>query len=76
MAARRTKKPCEYCEVDYVGYYSDMGEDLMLEVYPGKMIAAVAFFRNQNTEELEEAKADIPMNFCPNCGRDLRDIIF
>lgn len=64
------KKPCEYCSDELTTITSDLGEDLTVEVYPGKMIAAIAFFRNQS-EELEQATCSIPMNYCPNCGRRL-----
>lgn len=64
------KKPCEYCDEELTMIVSDLGEDLTVEVYPGKMIAAIAFFRNQS-EELEQATCSIPMNYCPNCGRRL-----
>lgn len=67
----RGKKGCEYCEEDFTYINSDMGEDLQLELYPGKIIGATAFFRNQITEEQEEARVLIPMNYCPNCGRRL-----
>ena len=63
--------PCEYCSDDFIRFDSDLGKNLTLEVYPGHMIAAIAFFINPYDEQTEQATADIPMNYCPNCGRKL-----
>ena len=64
------KKPCEFCENELLTISSDLGDDLTVEVYPGHMIAAIAFFRKEDGE-LEQATCSIPMDYCPNCGRKL-----
>ena len=64
------KKSCSYCEEEVTTIIADECEDLILEVYPGKLIGAIAYFRG-SYEELKEAHIDIPMNYCPNCGRKL-----
>ena len=70
---RRNKEPCEYCEQDWTTIPSIEEDDrLTLELYPGHIISASAILYNKGTEETFEACAEIPMNFCPACGRDLR----
>lgn len=64
------KKPCEYCDEELTMIVSDLGDDLTVEIYPGKMIAAIAFFKSESGE-LEQETCPIPMNYCPNCGRKL-----
>lgn len=63
--------PCEYCEEELTQIPSNLGDDLVMELYPGKLISATAFFINQSDEGMEEACVGIPMNYCPNCGRKL-----
>ncbi len=64
------KKPCEYCEEELIQVTSDLGDDLTVEIYPGKMIAAIAFFKTESGE-MEQATCSLPMAYCPNCGRKL-----
>ena len=64
------KKPCEFCEEELTTVQSDIGDDLTVEIYPGHMIAAIAFLRTASGE-LEQATVQIPMDYCPNCGRKL-----
>ena len=65
------KKLCEFCEPEFTKVESMDNNNLTMEVYPGKMISAVAFFFDPKTEETYEATVSIPMDFCPVCGRRL-----
>ena len=70
----RRKKPCEYCEDTWSTEYKDHrnGYCLWLEIYPyNNLIAAIAQANDEDGEMIEDA-VEIPMHFCPNCGRDLR----
>ena len=69
----RKRTPCEWCEGDFESEYKDHrnGYCLWLEVYPlNNLIAAIAQANDENGEMIEDY-IDIPMNYCPNCGRDL-----
>lgn len=70
----RRKKPCEWCEDDVYGDYIEHrnGYCLWYEVYPFNNLLAVIAQANDEDGELIEDSVQIPMNFCPNCGRDLR----
>ena len=68
------KRPCEYCEEEWASDYTEHrnGYCLWLEVYPhNNLMAAIAPANDENGEMIEDS-IDIPMNFCPNCGRNLR----
>ena len=70
----RRKKPCEWCEDTVTGDYIEHrnGYCLWYEVYPFNNLIAVIAQANDENGELIEDSVQIPMNFCPNCGRDLR----
>lgn len=64
------KKSCEYCTDELTQITADNTEDLIMEIYPGKAVVCFGFFKD-NTGETVEASVEIPMNYCPNCGRKL-----
>lgn len=73
--ARRVKVPCEYCEETWGSDYKihRNGYCLWVEFYPyNNIMAAIAQANDEDGEMIEDA-INIPMNFCPNCGRDLRE---
>ena len=70
---RKKAEPCEYCDGDMIQMHGEADDDrLVLELYPGNMVAASAILYNPSDEETFEDSVSIPMNFCPVCGRDLR----
>ena len=73
MARRR--KPCEWCEenitTDYVTHRN--GYCLWAEIYPFNNVITPIAQANDEDGEMIEDYIEIPMNFCPNCGRDLRN---
>lgn len=69
----RKRTPCDFCSGEYWpdGIDRRNGYYLWMEVYPfNNLIAVIAQANDENGEMIEEA-IQIPMNFCPNCGRDL-----
>ena len=69
--ARAKKESCEFCECGFDGFLrisSEVGDDLILELYPGHLISASAILRSESGET-EVADVEIPMNYCPVCGR-------
>lgn len=69
----RKRTPCDFCSGEYWpdGIDRRNGFYLWMEVYPfNNLIAVIAQANDENGEMIEEA-IQIPMNFCPNCGRDL-----
>lgn len=70
----RRKKPCEWCEEDVYGDYIEHrgGYCLWYEVYPFNNLIAVICQATDDDGEFIEDSVQLPMNFCPNCGRDLR----
>lgn len=71
MARKRT--PCEFCGDER--WWSSQGEtqhELYIEAYPENNYIGVTSFGLGRSEEIEELREELPMNFCPNCGRDLR----
>ena len=72
MARKRT--PCEWCSDDVYGDYVEgpWGYCLWYEVYPFNNLIAVIAQANDEVGDLIEKAVELPMNFCLNCGRDLR----
>ena len=71
----RKRKPCEWCEEDIFSDYIEgrWGYCLWYEVYPFNNHITVISQAQDEEGEMIEASVEIPMNFCPNCGRDLRN---
>ena len=69
----RARKSCEYCEDTYISEYVDHrnGYCLWAEYYPFNNVISVLAQANDELGEMIEDHIDIPMNYCPNCGRKL-----
>lgn len=75
MAGRR-KTPCEYCGDEmYASAYKTHknGYCLWYECYPFNNVISCLAQANDEDGEMIEDYVDIPMNYCPNCGRKLID---
>lgn len=71
MASR--KKGCEWCEEEIYGDTIEHpnGFLMWLEVYPFNNFMSVTCQANNEEGEAMEDDIQIPMNYCPNCGRKL-----
>lgn len=71
MARKRT--PCEFCNGEYWpdGKQHRNGYYIWLEVYPDNQIMSVIAQANDEDGFMIEDYIEIPMNYCPNCGRKL-----
>lgn len=70
----RKKKPCEWCESEQFFGTEDGAKNVSasLEVYPEEAFMGVIIQGLSDDGELtHEERFDIPMHFCPNCGREL-----
>ncbi len=69
----RKRTPCEFCNGEYEPEYIDgpNGYCLWAEVYPFNNLLAVIAQANTEEGEMIEKAIEIPMNYCPVCGRDL-----
>lgn len=74
MAGRRIR-PCEFCEDETASEYIEHrnGYCLWLEVYPFNNFMSVICQANDEVGELIEDHIDIEMNYCPRCGRKLKE---
>lgn len=72
----RRRKPCEYCgdELFATPYKThNNGYCLWAEFYPFNNVISVFAQANDENGFMIEDYVDIPMNYCPNCGRKLTD---
>lgn len=71
---KRKKTPCEFCGGEYESEYKEHrnGYCLWMEVYPDNNLISVLCQANDDVGDMIEDGIDIQMNFCPECGRDLR----
>ena len=69
----RKRTPCEWCEEEWTSKYLEHrnGYCLWLEVYPDSNVMSAIAQANDEDGELIEDYIEIPMNYCPNCGRKL-----
>lgn len=70
----RKKTPCEWCEADNIIHIAEGNKNVeaSLEIYPQNcFMGIIAIGINDEGEMTSENNVDIPMNFCPNCGRKL-----
>lgn len=66
----RKIKPCEWCEDEVFNNDVHGTHQFCVEIYPFNNIICISSFAEVN-EEIDEMSAEIPMNYCPNCGRKL-----
>ncbi len=72
--AGRKQKPCEWCEEEQIFRtdYDAKNVSGTVEIYPEQTLLAVCFQGMSDDGALtHEQSFDIPMNYCPNCGRKL-----
>ena len=72
--AGRKKKPCEWCEQEQIiqTEYGAPNVSGQLEVYPDNCLMAVCIQGLSDDGAMtHEETFDIPMYYCPNCGRKL-----
>ena len=72
MARKRT--PCEWCEAEQFIRVTDEAKnvDATLEIYPDECFMGLNVQgMNDDGGMTSEDTLDIPMNYCPNCGRKL-----
>lgn len=70
--AGRKKTPCEFCEFE--GNYINEDVDslsLTVEVYPEEEFIGVSLVGVSKDEKEVELMYQLPMHYCPNCGRKL-----
>lgn len=71
----RKRKPCEWCEGEqFIRLGTDETRNVRadLEIYPDNCIMAFYVQGLSDDGELTaEESVDIPMNYCPACGRKL-----
>lgn len=74
MAGRRIK-PCEFCEDETASEYIEHrnGYCLWLEIYPFNGYISAICQANDEIGEMIEDSIEIPMNYCPKCGRKLME---
>jgi predicted RNA-binding Zn-ribbon protein involved in translation (DUF1610 family) len=70
------KKPCEWCGEEQIIKLSEpngkINVDATLEIYPDNGFMGIGIIQlNDEGEMVLEENYDIPMNYCPNCGRKL-----
>ena len=68
------KKPCEWCGSEQIITVAEGNGNVQasVEVYPDNyFIGVVVIGINDDGEMTGEHCIDIPMNYCPNCGRKL-----
>ena len=71
------KKPCEWCDGEKFIALVDADKiknvDACLEIYPdnGFMGIDIDGINDEGEITLSENRYEIPMHYCPNCGRKL-----
>lgn len=73
MARKRT--PCEWCGSEQIFRLNEgcRNADATVEIYPDNgFIGFTVQGMNDENELVAEESMDLPLNFCPNCGRKLR----
>lgn len=67
----RATKPCDFCSMEGVAETDEFGQlQSSVEVYPENgyiVFSVVGLLEEKEVENIYE----VPMNFCPNCGRKL-----
>lgn len=71
---RKPKAPCDFCEEEhYIEAEStaNIRHQLIAEVYPFNGHIAVLSFAQDDCTDMQELAIEIPLNYCPQCGRKL-----
>jgi len=73
--SRKKQLWCEFCEQELYAIEENgaEGHTLTVEIYPGRMISAISFAPDPYNGQPEECVVEIPMKYCPNCGRKLAE---
>lgn len=72
--ARKPKPPCEWCESEQFIHTEEDARNVhgQVEIYPENGFISVWFSGYDDDGGMtSEESIDLPMNFCPNCGRRL-----
>ena len=69
----RKIKPCEFCEIEGPTGDADTVDQLSIsiEVYPYNNFISFSVVGVDSEEREVELMYEVPMNYCPNCGRKL-----
>lgn len=70
----RKKKPCEFCNQETILRLAEecRNVDAVAEIYPDNGFMSVSVHGiNDEGETTGEHEIEIPLNYCPNCGRKL-----
>lgn len=67
----RSRKACEYCCEDHWDSENIGKNQISVEIYPEAGFIGVTGFLQNINEEMDEVTFNIPMNYCPVCGRKL-----
>lgn len=75
MSRIKKQGPCEYCEDEGTVFSEDVSSDLNLslsvESYPENNFIDVSLVGVSPEEREININWEIPMNYCPKCGRRL-----
>lgn len=67
----RAVKPCEFCSMEGIADTAEFGQlQSSVEVYPDNGFIGFNVVGILDDKEVE-VMYEVPMNFCPNCGRKL-----
>ncbi len=70
----RKRKPCEWCEHENIIRILENCKqvDATVEIYPENGVIGVCIqYIDEDGALAAEDGLDIPLNYCPNCGRKL-----
>ena len=70
----KKSKPCDFCEEEHymeANSRAEIHHDLLVEVYPFNGHIAVLSYAQDDTCDMNELTLEIPLNYCPVCGRKL-----
>lgn len=73
MARKRT--PCEWCNTEHIIRLAEGARnvDAVMEIYPDNGFIGISVQAINDEGEVKAAQdVDIPLNYCPNCGRKLQ----
>ncbi len=70
----RKRNPCEWCDSEHIIRVLENCNqvDATVEIYPDNGIIGICMqYMDEDGALAAEDGIDIPLNFCPNCGRKL-----